>query len=217
MTLDACCVHIVDDDEAVQRSTQLLLSGCGLPSVAYSSAEDFLARSTFTVPSCVILDLRMPGMGGERLLAELAGRDDVPPILVLTAHGSIESAVRSLKQGAVEFLLKPCSPDELLTKVRQAIGAHAARLARQSQFEAIRARLDCLTPRERDVLRGLMRGHSSARIAQDLALQPKSIEVYRSHVLNKLGFGSTVELVRQLLLMDPQAWADDGSGPVTNG
>lgn len=185
----------------------MILSAHGIPAITYSSAEAFLEHASWTLPGCLILDLRMPGIGGERLLSILHERGDLPPIIVLTAHGSIDSAVRTIKQGAVEFMEKPCATEELLRKVREAIASDVERLHLLKARQDLRARLSELTAREHSILDGVVRGLSSAEIADELGLQPKSVEVYRGRVLAKMGYQSSIELVRVLLMTLPKDWA----------
>ncbi len=204
-------VHIVDDDEAMLLSLQALLQASFLPTVTYRSAELFLEHAVWTVPGCLILDLRMPGMGGAGLLERLAAREEEPPpTIVLTAHGSIDDAVCAVRSGAVEFLEKPCPNDRLLDAVELAIDRDRDRLARRRQRSEVDARLASLTPRERDVLAEVMQGKSSAEIGKTLGLQSKSVQVYRSRLLAKLGYSSTIELVRSLLARDADRWGSKG-------
>lgn len=200
------CVHLVDDDEAFRKSLQLLLTTRGLTVLSYPSAEAFLSEAEWTCPGCLVLDLRMPGLGGERLLTELVQRDRLPTTIVLTAHGSVDSAVRSLKAGAVEFVDKSMPPDELIPMIERAIEADAGRLERQQGRSELQGLLDSLSPRERDVLEGVMQGLTTARIAERLGLQAKSVELYRSNVLAKLRFATSAEMMRQLFLHFPERW-----------
>lgn len=202
-----CCVHIIDDHEDVRESLALLLMAERIPSVGYASAEEFLETSTWTVPGCLVLDLHLEGMGGVELLNELSGVAEPPSTVVLTGHGSIEAAVETVKHGAIEFLQKPCPNEILLTAIRRAIELDHARLERIRRRDELESRLASLTQRERSVLDEVMRGGSSAAIASSLGLQPKSVEIYRSHILHKLGFDSTIDLVRGLLLAAPDRWA----------
>ncbi len=202
------CVHIVDDDEAIRRSLQLLLSTEGIPAITYPSAEVFLEKASWTVAGCLILDLRMPGMGGERLLSLLHEKGDLPPIIVLTAHGNISSAVRTIQQGAVEFLEKPCPGEILIAKVKEAIQTDVQRLRRRKSRQFLLDRLATLTARETDIIGGVMEGLSTVQIAERFGLQPKSVELYRSNILSKLEFASSIEMVRVLTLAFPDRWTD---------
>ncbi|MCW5935678.1 MAG: response regulator transcription factor [Fimbriimonadaceae bacterium] len=197
------CVHIVDDDPGVLDSLKFLLASEGIAVVGYRSAEEFLAEHKWAVPGCLILDLRMPGIGGDGLLERLAEEGDPPPIVVLTAFGTVGSAVSAMRHGAVEYLEKPCPSERLLTAVRAAIERDKVRLERAEARKRLADRLATLSLREHEVLQGLVRGLSTAQIAEELGLQPKSVEVYRSSILGKTKATSTLNLVTQLYANDP--------------
>mgnify|MGYP001799556502 CR=1 FL=1 len=200
-------IHVVDDDSAMRTSTVSLLTSNGLGAIGYPSAEDFLERAVWSGPGCVIVDLRMPGMGGEALISELAKDGDPPPAIVLTGHGTIENAVKTVQDGAVDFLEKPCPNDRLMGAVEKAIAHDRERLARKRESDELIAKVNTLTPRERGILDQMLTGKTSPDIATVLGLQPKSVQVYRSRVLQKMGFATTVEMVRHLLISDPTTWS----------
>jgi len=205
---DQAIVHIVDDDEGMLHALQALLQSQYIPSVTYTSAEAFLEHAKWTVPGCLVLDLRMPGMGGVGLLHELSDRQgEPPPTIVLTAHGTIDDAIRAVRSGAVEFLEKPCPNDRLLNAISAAIDKDRRRLERLRAHAELDRRLDTLTPRERDILDDMMAAHSGPEIAEHLGLQSKSVQIYRSRVLHKLGYRTTLELVRHLLDAFPDRWS----------
>ncbi|GAB4552991.1 MAG: response regulator [Phycisphaerales bacterium] len=206
MTTDTI-IHVVDDDDAMRASTVQLLTSRGYGAVGYASAEDFLERAVWTRPGCVLVDLRMPGMGGEGLVSELAKDGDPPPTIVLTGHGTIENAVRTVREGALDFLEKPCPNDRLLEAVDKAVEVDRLRLERLHEVEQLRQRVSTLTPREKGILDEMLTGKTSPEIASVLGLQPKSVQVYRSRVLQKMGFATTVEMVRHLLIADPGTWS----------
>ena len=199
-------IHVVDDDSAMRTSTVSLLTSKGFGSVGYTSAEDFLDRAVWNSPGCVIVDLRMPGLGGESLIRELAKDGDPPPAIVLTGHGTIANAVRAVRDGAVAFLQKPCPPERLLESVEKCVDQDRARLARKREAQDLHAKVDTLTPRERGILDQMLTGKTNPDNATVLGLQPKSGQVYRSRVLQKMGFATTVEMVRHLLIADPVTW-----------
>lgn len=206
MNLNDHCVHIVDDDEGMTKSLQMMFATRNIHCVTYSSAEDFLERASWTSPGCLILDLRMPGMGGERLLASLANHLPGVPVIVLTAHGTIEAAVRAMKAGAVEFLQKPCESDVLVERVQTMIEKDRKRLEGLEKADELHKRLQTLTPREMDVVKLVAGGLTSADIGSRLGVQAKSIEVYRCKILAKLGVATSAELISRLVRADPARW-----------
>ena len=200
-------VHIVDDDPAVRSSVITLLRAKGYQVAQYASGEAFVETAVWDVPGCLILDLRMPGgMSGEHLLAELASDGDPPPTVVLTGHGTVDNAVRVMKSGALEFLTKPCESGVLLEALERGIEKDKERLTRKRELAELHGLVATLTPREKIILEEMATGKTSPEIASKLGLQPKSVQVYRSRVLQKMKFATTVELVRHLLLSEPQAW-----------
>lgn len=201
-------IHVVDDDDAIRTSTVSLLVSQGYGAVGYVSAEDFLERAVWNSPGCIIVDLRMPGMGGEALISELAKDGTPPPAIVLTGHGTVENAVRTVRDGAIDFLQKPCPNDRLLESVQKGVECDRQRLARERERRDLRAKVETLTPRERGILDQMLTGKTSPEIAGVLGLQPKSVQVYRSRVLQKMGFATTVEMVRHLLIADPKRWSE---------
>jgi FixJ family two-component response regulator len=199
-------VHIVDDDEGMTRSLQMMFATRNIKSTAYSSAEDFLERAVWDSPGCLILDLRMPGMGGERLLSTLATHMPGVPVIVLTAHGTIEAAVRAMKAGAVEFLQKPCESEVLVERVQSLVEKDRKRMEGMEKTDELLKRLQTLTPREMDVVKLVAGGLTSADIGTRLGVQAKSIEVYRCKILAKLGVATSAELISRLVRADPVRW-----------
>lgn len=193
------CVYLIDDDEGLLDSLKMLLNVKKIPNLAYSSAEEFLNATMLDLPGCIILDLRMPGMSGHELLQHLAKTRNRPPVIVLTAHGSIETAVESMKQGAFEFLQKPCDSDELIEKINAAVETDRKRFKKNREQRSIQKLVDQLTAREEEVVRLLLQGKTSAQIANELKVKQKSVDIYRSRILQKLGFETTAELMSTLL------------------
>jgi two-component system response regulator FixJ len=193
-------VHIVDDDEAVRRSLALLLNSCGHASATYDSAETFLAALDGAPPGCVIIDIRMPGMDGLALQRELRRRDSDLPVVIVTGHADVSLAVLAMKAGAVDFIEKPYSDRDLL----RAVNAALIRLQDARQHEAAAhsaaVRMALLTPRERDVLRLLVSGCANKVIAHELGISPRTVEIHRANVMDKLGSKSVAEAVRTALL-----------------
>ncbi len=189
-------VHIVDDDEAVRRSLALLLSSFGLLAQTHESAEALLGCIDTLPPGCLVVDVRMPGMDGLELQAELQERGCTLPVVVVTGHADVGLAVKAMKAGALDFIEKPYSEDVLLRAVRSALERMAD--ARQSSTiaDAARARIAVLTPREREVLGRLVEGRPNKVIAHELGISPRTVEIHRANMMEKLGCRSLAEAVR---------------------
>ena len=193
------CVYLIDDDEGMLDSLKMLFNVRKIPHLAFLSAEEFLNAPKLDLPSCILLDLRMPGMSGHELLTKLAETNNRPPVIILTGHGSIETAVESMKQGAFEFLQKPCDSETLVAKINAAIEFDRKRISQSRELQSIQDLVDQLTAREEEVVRLLLEGKTSAQIAGELDIKQKSIDIYRSRILQKLGFETTAELISTLL------------------
>ena len=189
-------MHVVDDDAAVRDSLAVLLTACGFTVQTHASAETLLAAAAGLAPGCVLTDVRMPGLDGLALQRRLAELGLHVTVVVMTGHGDVPLAVQAMKAGAVDFLQKPFSEQELLGAVRQALAAQRRAAEAAAAAEAAVARLASLTPREREVLDGLVAGHQTKVIAQALGASPRTIEVHRARVMEKLGVHSLPELVR---------------------
>ena len=188
-------VHVVDDDEAVRRSLAYLLRTAGHVVYTWASGEAFLAGMT-AGPACVLLDVRMPGIDGPEVQRQLAARGLALPVIVMTGHGDIATAVQAMKAGAIDFLEKPFESATL----RKALATAAERLAtadsHQAQLAEAEARLRILTPREREVLDGLARGLPNKTIAWDLGISARTVEVHRANVMTKLGLPTLSDVLR---------------------
>lgn len=192
-------VCIIDDDDAFLRSLVYLLDSHGYQTRSYPSADAFLGEpGVLDNTGCLIVDLWMPGTDGERLICSLAERHRLPPCIVLTGHGEIQSAVRLVKLGALDYLQKPADSRVLLECVREAM-EFSEKLERRHEWEPeTRAGLEELTGSERSVLQGVLEGHSSKQIADTLGLKPRTVEIYRSRILAKTKSASSLELVYRL-------------------
>lgn len=199
MAADAV-VHIIDDDEAVRQSLQFLLRTTGLAARTYESAEAFLAAVPSITVGCIVTDVRMPGIGGIELLRRLSDMHVRLPVIVITGHGDVPLAVEAMKLGAVDFLEKPYEDDMLLGSVRKALDHAQHDAHRNAQRAEVEARLATLTSRERDVLNGLIAGKPNKVIAFDLAISPRTVEIYRANVMTKMAAASLSELVRMTLV-----------------
>ena len=189
-------VFIVDDDSAVLKSLARLLRSARLNVMAFGSPQEFLERHDPRAPGCLVLDLAMPGLNGLELQAALTVKGSAIPIIFLTGHGNIPASVQAMKRGALDFLTKPVNDDDLLQAVQAAIEKdRLARIAR-AELEDIQARLDSLTPREREVLTHVVSGQLNKQTAADLGTVEKTIKVHRGRVMEKMKVQSVAELVR---------------------
>lgn len=189
-------VFIVDDDAAVGNSLAWLVESVGLEARAFTSASDFLDAYHPDTRGCLVTDLRMPGMSGLDLQAELAARGDPLPVIVITAHGETKSAVAAMKGGALDFVEKPFSDHSLLECIQRAVALDLERRASRQHAAEIAQRVGWLTPREREVLDCVVAGQSSREIAAALGVSVKTVEVHRSRIMRKLHAGSVAQLVR---------------------
>ena len=204
MPIDAV-VHVIDDDEAVRDSVAFLLGSAGLTVRAYESARQFLDSATDLLGTCIVTDVRMPGVSGIELLRTLRDRGDVVPVIIMTGHGDVPLAVEAMKLGAADFLEKPFDDEALLAAVRNASAGAATSTSRDARAVEIRARIAILTERERQVMDGLIEGHPNKVIAFDLGISPRTVEIYRANVMTKMQAASLSELVRMALLVAPDA------------
>lgn len=192
-------VFVVDDDEAVRDSLSLLVRSVGLAAESFASAREFLDRYDPERPGCLVLDVRMPGMGGMDLQERLAEMGSKLPIIFITGHGEIPLAVRAIQAGAVDFLQKPFSDQELLDRIQQALeNDHRNRRERTSRDE-IRGHLDSLTPREREVLDLVVEGAANKVIAGRLGVSQRTVEVHRARVMEKMQVDSLAQLVKLVM------------------
>ena len=197
-------VFVVDDDPAMRDSLRWLIESTGVQVETFADAQTFLARIRPEVPGCLVLDVRMPGMSGLDLQSELARRGIGLPTIVVTGHAEVPMAVRAVKAGAIDFIEKPFSDQLLLDRVRQ--GIEMDRLARhgRAQRADVLRRLSLLTQREREVLDLVVAGRANKEIAAALRLSPKTVEVHRAHVMEKMQASSVAELVRLALFAQAQ-------------
>jgi FixJ family two-component response regulator len=189
-------VFVVDDDESVRKSLVRLLRSADLRVESFSSAGELLARDPYDGVGCIVLDVRMPELDGIGLQARLAQTGGDLPIVFLTGHGDIPMSVRAMKKGAFDFLTKPVDEDVLLSAVRQALLRHRAARAERLEIEALRTREGTLTPREQEVLRGVIAGALNKQIAAELGIAEKTVKIHRGRVMQKLGASSLAELIR---------------------
>ena len=194
--MDLPTVHVVDDDAGLRDSLRLLLEASGLSVATYETATEFFSATTDLAGGCLLTDIRMPGLDGLELQEQLAARPVRLPVIVMTGHGDVPLAVRAMKAGAVDFLERPFTDVQLLTAVGRAL--EQSREARElGRLTAEVSRMIAqLTPREREVLAMLIGGSSTKEIASRLGTSPRTIEVHRGRVFEKLRAGSLPDLVR---------------------
>jgi two-component system, LuxR family, response regulator FixJ len=194
-TLDPT-VFVVDDDPGMRASLRWLIESVGLSVVTCSTARDFLDTYTSEQPGCLLLDVRMPGMSGLDLQAELSLRRIALPVVIITGYAEVPIAVRAMKGGAFDFIEKPFSDEDLLQRIRRAITLDAETRRIDSERSSIETRLNQLTVRERDVLERVILGKSNKLIASELKLSTKTVEAHRAHVMEKMQAASLAELIR---------------------
>ena len=189
---------LIDDDAAVRDALSWLLRSRGIPSKNWSSAEAFLTDYSPHMQGCLIIDIRMQGMTGFELFDRLLNLKCLMPVIFLTGHGEVSKAVQVLKQGAFDFIEKPFNDNELADRVLEALAWDESRRARGQQSHAIHDRLRSLTSREKEVMCLIIKGQMNKIIADELNIAMRTVEVHRSHVFEKMGVKSAVELATLL-------------------
>ncbi len=190
------CVLIIDDDESVREALLFLMKSVELNAKAYASAKEFMTQYETDVPGCLVSDIRMPGISGLELQQELKNRGSQMPIIFITGHGDIPMAVEAIKHGAEDFLTKPFRDQDLLDCINTAMGKDQEQRRKLNEREAIEQRLITVTTRERQVLDGVVAGKANKVIAFELNLSHRTVEVHRSHVMEKMQAHSLAELVK---------------------
>ena len=192
-------VYVVDDDDAIRDSLRWLLESTGYRVAAYSTAERFLSAYKPGVASCVVLDVRMPGVSGLELQQELSRRGESLPIIFITGHGDVPMAVSAVKSGAFHFLEKPFMDAQLLAIIEQAASLGGPTTAERAEGRCAAARLATLTQREREVMDLVVRGLKNKQIADALGISVKTVEAHRARAMEKMDVGSVAALVRATL------------------
>ena len=192
---DICAVAIIDDDDAVRDSTALFLTRSGFETMSYGSGDEFLAADLPGNLGCILLDIRMPGTDGLAVMRIQAEREVKVPAVVMTGHGDIPLAVEAMQLGAVDFLEKPCDPDALVEAIRSACEKSGQDSTSAAAVLAAQAKLAMLSDRQRETLRGVMKGQPNKVIAWELGLSTRTVESYRADMLTRLGVRGTAQAV----------------------
>jgi FixJ family two-component response regulator len=196
MSEAAPVVFVVDDDPSVRRAIQRLVTSVGLQVELFGSAQEFLRTERRNAPSCLVLDIRLPGISGLDFQRELADAHVHIPIIFITAHADIPMTVRAMKAGAVEFLTKPFRDQDLLDAIHLALERDHARRLQEEDVAKLRSRYESLTPREREVLPWVVSGLLSKQIADAIGASEAAVKVHRSQLMRKMGANSVADLVR---------------------
>lgn len=190
--------HLIDDDEAIRDALAWLLRSRGIASRSWASADEFLADFDDGMCGCLILDVRMPGMGGAELFERLLALGCRMPAIFLTGHGDVPLAVQAIKKGAFDFIEKPCNDNELVDRVVAAMQLDDRQRARHAGADHRAARLAALSSREREVMELILAGKYNKVIADELGIAMRTVEVHRARIFEKMGVKSAVELAQLL-------------------
>jgi two-component system, LuxR family, response regulator FixJ len=202
---DGATIFVIDDDAAVRQSLSLLIRSMSLEVETFESAPAFLDGCDPARPGCLVLDIRMPGMSGLDLHEELRRRDVTLPVIFITGHGDVAMAVRAMKSGAIDFIEKPFNDQQLLDRINQAIEIDRADRLTREERDNIAAKIELLSPREREVMERIVRGEANKVIAIDLGLSERTVEIHRSKVMAKTGARSLAELVTMVTRLESGA------------
>jgi two-component system, LuxR family, response regulator FixJ len=195
---DKATVFVIDDQRIMRRSLCQLIRSTGLAAESFESAEEFLHSYDPSRPGCMLLDLQMPGMTGLQLLERLAAKGGCRPVIIITGHADVPTAVRAMRAGAVDIQQKPFKIPELLERIRQSIALDAEWRRWNAEATHIIERINSVSPREREVLDFVIAGQSTKEIADQLGLSVKTIELHRHSLMQKMGARSPVDLVRMI-------------------
>jgi FixJ family two-component response regulator len=202
------CVHIVEDDDAVRDSLQMMLESIGRNVKSYSNANIFLEAYNQDMAGCIVLDIRMPDLNGMELQRKLNQLNSILPIIFVTGHGDVPMAVEAMQQGAVDFVQKPYREQELLDKISQAMKLDEENRSSLKQRQQIMDSMASLTPRENDVMSLMVEGKANKVIAIDLDISQRTVEIHRARVMEKLHANSLAHLVRMFMAVESDITTD---------
>ena len=191
-------VFVVDDDTAIREALASLVGSIGLRVECFASSQEFLRRRNVDSPSCLVLDVRMPGLSGFELQRELDRVQFSIPIIYITAHGDIPMAVQAMKAGAIDFLSKPFRDEDLLDAIRKALDRDAAFRARQAELSEIRSRIAQLTVRQRQIMTHVVAGKLNKQTAAELGVSENTIKVHRHRIMERMGAASLADLIHMI-------------------
>ena len=191
-------IHVIDDDAAVRDSIAFLLETADLTARTYESALAFLAERDRPA-GCIVTDVRMPDMNGLELARRLRDNGSVEPVIVITGHADVPLAIEAMRAGVVDFIEKPFDDEILLASIQRVLDQASKATFADAERREFVARLQSLSPRERDVVEGLVKGHANKVIAFDLGISPRTVEVYRANAMTKMQAGSLSDLVRMVM------------------
>ena len=207
-------IHVIDDDDAVRESLSSLVRSVGNQARVYASVDEFLATARADVPSCLLLDVRLPGINGLDFQSSLQRRGILLPVILMTGYGDIQMSVRGMKAGAVDFLTKPVRHQDLLDAIASALDRDIARRSEAARIDAIRERYETLTPREVEVAALVTAGKMNKQVAGELNLSEITVKIHRGSVMRKMGVRTLADLVKnvELLKAAESRLAADGPG-----
>ena len=194
-------VHIIDDDDAVRDALHMLLTSENITAQAYASAEEFLDQEEISQPGCLLLDIRMPGMSGLQLLDHIKEKDMSLPVVLITGHGDVSMAVQAMKDGATDFIEKPFNNERLIKTIKKCIDECEDINSKSEYKQEMLNKLATLTKREHEIMNLLVEGKKNKTIAQELGISPRTVELHRAKVMDKLQANSLSDIVRTALLI----------------
>ena len=195
-------VYVIDDDDGARHSLEFLLDVAGIRVRAFASADAFLKASPPLAGACVVTDVRMPGTSGVELVEELKRRGATVPVIVITGHADVPLAIHAMKAGVADFIEKPFDDEVMLAAIRSALARQAGDDESRAERRAVRERIATLSPREREVMDGLVAGKANKAIAYDLEISARTVEVYRANVMMKMQSKTLSELVRMVTIAE---------------
>jgi FixJ family two-component response regulator len=202
---DRPVICIVDDDETMRSWLKLVLQSAGYEVAEYATASDFLDAYRFERPGCLVLDVRMPGIGGMELQDRLNARGAIVPVIFISGSADVPTAVEAVRQGAFDFLQKPVREQALITCVQEALERDAGNRSQLRELQELRSRVESLTQREHEVLLLITRGLANKVIASDLGLSQRTVELHRARVMEKMQAQSLAQLVRMMIVLEQHA------------